>query len=45
MIKKSSYEDPKIEIIMLGTTDIVSTSASEDEWSDDNTDPGGWVCY
>ena len=44
MIKKSTYENPEIEVIKLSKVDIVSTSEPENEWSDDNTDPGGGVC-
>ena len=45
MFKRGTYENPEIEVIKLSTVDIVSTSEPEDEWNDDNTDPGGWVCY
>ena len=44
MNKKFNYEAPEIEVIKFSSADAVFTS-TEKEWSDENTQEGGWVCY
>lgn len=44
---KIPYESPQAEIIRLSSKDIVTTSpnSGEIDWSDENTQEGGWICY
>ena len=43
MNEKQFYEIPKIEVIMLAGSDVVTSSSGEDEWDDDNVRDDGWL--
>ena len=45
MNKKTLYEIPQIEIIELNSVDIITTSSTENEWTDDNVQEEGWISY